>query len=99
MDQLKDQQPAKIVFRSQPTSEFEGVVARLESKLIVRLEKFTSMFELCSFQYLAIGQRAEVFIETARVDDCVWIPASFLEKRNAEQGVYVDQSSVANGGP
>jgi HlyD family secretion protein len=33
MDQRKDQQPAKIVFRSQPTSELDGVVARLGKQL------------------------------------------------------------------
>ena len=43
----------------------------------------------------AIGQRAEVFIETGRVDDCVWIPASFLFKQGDERGVFVHNGGVA----
>jgi HlyD family secretion protein len=100
MDQLKDQQPAKIVFRSQPTSEFDGVVARLGKQSDRETREFTVDVRALKLpDTWAIGQRAEVFIETARVDDCVWIPASFLEKHGAEQGVYVHQASVAKWRP
>lgn len=100
MDQLRDNQPAKIVFRSQPTSEFEGVVARLGKQADRETREF--MVDVRALKLpdtWAIGQRAEVFIELARVDDCVWIPVSFLVKRDTEQGVYVNQSSVAKWRP
>jgi HlyD family secretion protein len=100
MDQLKDKQPAKIVFRSQSTSEFDGVVARLGKQSDRETREFTVDVRTLKLpETWAIGQRAEVFIETARVDDCVWIPAAFLEKHRAEQGVYVLQASLAKWRP
>ncbi|MCU0720256.1 MAG: efflux RND transporter periplasmic adaptor subunit, partial [Pirellula sp.] len=88
------------VFRSQPTSEFDGVVARLGKQSDRETREFTVDVRALKLpETWAIGQRAEVFIETARVDDCVWIPASYLEKHSAEQGVYVHQASVAKWRP
>lgn len=96
MDLLKAQQPAKIVFRSQPSTPFEGVVARLGKQSDRETREFTvDVRALKVPETWAIGQRAEVFIETARVDDCVWIPTSFLIKQDDEQGVYIHDSGVA----
>ncbi len=96
MDQLRDQQPAKIVFRSQPNTAFDGVVARLGKRSDRETREFTVDVRALKLpQTWAIGQRAEVFIETARVDDCVWIPASFLSKQEDQQGVYVHDGGIA----
>lgn len=96
MDQLRDQQPAKIVFRSQPNNAFDGVVARLGKQSDRETREFTvDVRALKLLETWAIGQRAEVFIETARVDDCVWIPASFLSKQEDQQGVYVHDGGIA----
>lgn len=96
MDQLKSQQSAKIVFRSQPSTPFEGIVARLGKQSDRETREFiVDVRALKLPETWAIGQRAEVFIETARVDDCVWIPASFLSKQDDEQGVYVHHSGAA----
>jgi HlyD family secretion protein len=82
MDQLKDQQPAKIVFRSQPSVPFDGAVARLGKQSDRETREFTVDVRALKLpETWAIGQRAEVFIETGRVDDCVWIPTSFLTKQ------------------
>jgi HlyD family secretion protein len=96
MDQLQDQQPARIVFRSQPDAAFDGVVARLGKQSDRETREFTVDVRALKLpETWAIGQRAEVFIETARVDDCVWIPASFLSKQGTEQGVYVHDNGAA----
>ncbi len=96
MDHLKDQQPAKIVFRSQPNVPFDGVVARLGKQSDRETREFTVDVRALKLpETWAIGQRAEVFIETARVDDCVWIPTSFLSRQGDEPGVFVDSGSVA----
>jgi HlyD family secretion protein len=96
MDQLKDQQPAKIVFRSQPSVPFDGVVARLGKQSDRETREFTVDVRALKLpETWAIGQRAEVFIETGRVDDSVWIPASFLSKQGDEQGVFVHSGGVA----
>jgi HlyD family secretion protein len=96
MDQLKDQQPAKIVFRSQPSVPFDGVVARLGKQSDRETREFTVDVRALKLpETWAIGQRAEVFIETGRVEDCVWIPTSFLTKQGDEQGVFVHSGGVA----
>ena len=96
MDQLKDLQPAKIVFRSQPTASFEGVVARLGKQSDRETREFTVDVRALKLpETWAIGQRAEVFIETGRVDDSVWIPASFLIRQGDERGVFVHSGGVA----
>lgn len=100
MEQLKDHQPAKIVFRSQPTVAFDGVVARLGKQSDRETREFTVDVRALQLpKTWAIGQRAEVFIETARIDDGVWIPTSFLTKQNAEQGVFIDDGSIAKWQP
>jgi len=96
MDQLHDDQPAKIVFRSQPTEAFEGVVARLGKQSDRETREFTVDVRALKLPATwAIGQRAEVYIETARVEDCVWVPPVFLSKQGAQQGVYVHDGGVA----
>jgi HlyD family secretion protein len=96
MNQLKDQQPAKIVFRSQPSVPFDGVVARLGKQSDRETREFTVDVRALKLpETWAIGQRAEVFIETGRVDDCVWIPASFLSKQGNEKGAFVQSGGSA----
>ncbi|MCC6510945.1 MAG: efflux RND transporter periplasmic adaptor subunit [Pirellulaceae bacterium] len=96
MDELKDQQPAKIVFRSQPTTAFEGVVARLGKQSDRETREFTVDVRALKLpDTWAIGQRAEVFIETARIDSCVWVPASFLAKQGEDVGVYIQDNGRA----
>lgn len=96
MDQLKDQQKAKIVFRSQPSVPFDGVVARLGKQSDRETREFAVDVQALQLpETWAIGQRAEVFIETGRVDNCVWIPASFLSKQADEQGVFMHSGGVA----
>lgn len=96
MDQLKDQQPAKIVFRSQPTSQFDGAVARLGKQADRETREFTVDVRVLKLpETWAIGQRAEVFIETGRVDDVVWVPSAYLSKQGDSVGVYIHVGSTA----
>jgi len=96
MDQLKDHQPAKIVFRSQPGGAFDGVVARLGKEADRETREFTVDVRALQLpETWAIGQRAEVYIETARVDECVWAPSSFLTRRGKEVGAFVHENGTA----
>jgi hypothetical protein len=47
----------------------------------------------------AIGQRAEVFIETARVDECVWVPVSLLAQQGTQLGVFINDRGIAKWRP
>jgi HlyD family secretion protein len=96
MDQLKDQQPAEIVFRSQPTQSFAGVVARLGKQSDRETREFTVDVQILKLpDSWAIGQRAEVYIETARVERAAWVPAAFLSRQGSERGVYVHDGDAA----
>lgn len=100
MDQLQDQQPAKIVFRSQPNMEFEGTVARLGKESDRETREFTVDVRALKLpETWAIGQRAEVYIETARADQSVRLPSSFLVRRDGEAGVFVSENGMAKWRP
>lgn len=100
MDQLKAEQPAKIVFRSQPSTSFEGAVARLGKQSDRETREFTVDVRVLKLpETWSIGQRAEVFIETARVDEVVWVPSAYLSKQGDEAGVFTQVGSVAKWRP
>ncbi len=100
MDQLKDQQPANIVFRSQPSTAYEGLVARLGKQTDRETREFTVDIRVLKLpETWAIGQRAEVFIETARAENCLSVPSSFMTKQGGEVGVYVHEAGVAKWRP
>ena len=96
MDQLKDMQPAKIVFRSQPDAAYDGVVARLGKQSDRETREFTVDVRALKLpETWAIGQRAEVYIETGRVDDTIWIPALYLSKQGNQLGTFIVEAGVA----
>lgn len=90
MSGLAPGQRARIYFRSQPERAYPGTVARLglesdretrECIVDVRIDELPGQW--------AIGQRAEVFIETARRVDALLIPAQALAYEAGAAGVYV----------
>jgi len=75
-------QPARVVFRAHPTAPCPGKLARLaqeadrvteEREVDVTVEQLPSSF--------FVGQKADVFIETARKADALQIPKSALVNR------------------
>lgn len=97
MAALAVDQPVQVVFRSEPDTVYPGVVARLgresdretrEFLVDVRVEQLPANW--------AVGQRAEVFIETGRHNDVVTIPQQFLQWRAGKPGVMVNQDGKAN---
>lgn len=89
-------QPARVLFRSDPSKIYDGIVARLgretdvetrEFLVDVRLEKLPSNWTL--------GQRAEVFIETGRKSDALNLPEEFVQWHEGKSGVFVDEGGKA----
>ncbi len=83
-------QPARIAFRSEPSREFKGRVARLgrevdretrEFKLDVQVDELPPNW--------AVGQRAEVYIETGRKSGALGVPVRSIVWRQDKPGVYV----------
>lgn len=96
MEQLRTEQLASIVFRSQPNLRFEGVVARLGKQADRETREFTVDVRALKLPEIwAIGQRAEVYIETARRNECVNVPLAYLFKQDGELGVFVNENGVA----
>ncbi|MCZ7638824.1 MAG: efflux RND transporter periplasmic adaptor subunit [Verrucomicrobia bacterium] len=88
---LAPDQPARVVFRSLPETPFPGRVARLgreadretrEFLVDVRVEQLPANW--------AVGQRAEVFIETGRRTAVPVIPQRYVVWRGRDPGVFVD---------
>ena len=81
---------ARVVFRSAPDTSLPGTLSRLareadrvteELQADVKVEKLPAHF--------ALGQKADVFIETARKPEALQVPKSALVPRGREVGLYV----------
>jgi HlyD family secretion protein len=93
---LTEGQPARVVFRSEPGVDYEGVVARVgrevdretrEIAVDVRVDNLPANW--------AVGQRAEVYIQVARRADVITLPAGLVLRRNGATGVMVDAGGEA----
>jgi HlyD family secretion protein len=87
---LKEGQPARVVFRSEPAKSYTGEVARLGREADRETREFVvdvSVKELPS--NWTFGQRAEVFIETGRKTNALALPPRFLQWRAGQPGVFV----------
>ncbi len=83
-------QPARVVFRSEPKKQFPGKVTRLGNEV----DRETREFRVdCGVDKLptnwAVGQRAEVYIETGRKSDATNIPLMAIVWRGGRSGAYV----------
>jgi len=93
---LKEGQPARVVFRSEPAKAYAGKVARLgretdretrEFVVDVRVNELPARWTL--------GQRAEVFIETGHASGVVVVPQAFVFWREGRPGVFVNDNGKA----
>lgn len=96
MGRLKPEQPARVVFRSEPDRSFPGRVARLGREADRETREFTVDVRVLELPTnWAVGQRAEVYIETDRDDSALRLPARFLAWRGDAPGVFVVQAGRA----
>jgi HlyD family secretion protein len=90
MPALAPDQAARIVFRSEPARAYPGKVARLGREADRETREFLVDVRVSELpQNWAIGQRAEVFIETGRQQDALLLPADFLMWKDGRAGVFV----------
>ncbi len=96
MTRLKADQPARVLFRSEPDREFSGMVSRLGRETDRETREFVvdvRVLELPS--NWAVGQRADVYIETERKPDVMFLPPAFVVWRDKEPGVFVNANGSA----
>ena len=87
---IKPGQSARIVFRSEPTVEYRGTVVRIGRETDPETREFLVDVQPQKLpKQWSVGQRAEVYIETARKSQATLVPSSFLVKRGEQTGVFV----------
>jgi HlyD family secretion protein len=90
MAKLSPDQPARIVFRSEPGRPYPGKVVRLGRETDRETRQFVVDVEVRSLPgNWSVGQRAEVFIQSARKKDVLVVPSRLLLRDKAGIGVYV----------
>ncbi|HRZ38762.1 MAG TPA: efflux RND transporter periplasmic adaptor subunit, partial [Candidatus Paceibacterota bacterium] len=76
-------QPARVVFRSEPAQSYPGEVARLGLEADRETREFVVDVRVNRLPRVwAVGQRAEVFIESGRKSGVLTVPPQFLQWRN-----------------
>lgn len=96
MAPLKTNQPARVVFRSEPTKAYPGRVARLGRQTDPETREFVVDVFLSELPTTwTMGQRAEVYIETACSSGTLALPAKFLVWREGQAGVLVNERGWA----
>lgn len=100
MSKLAVKQPARIVFRSQSEQSYPGIVVRLGKQADRETREFVVDVQVSQLPAnWAIGQRAEVYIETRRQDDVPTIPLTVLSRRGTQDGVHVSTDGVVRWKP
>lgn len=90
MSNLTSGQKADVVFRSEPDLRYEGEVLRLGRESDRETREFVVDVQVLSLPRVwAVGQRAEVFIETGRKDGCTVVPRSLIAWNEGVSGVFV----------
>jgi HlyD family secretion protein len=83
-------QPARVVFRSEPECGYEGQVTRLGRETDRETRECTVDVRVLRLpKNWAVGQRAEVYIQTARKQAAALLPARLLVWHDARPGVFV----------
>ena len=100
MASLSPNQPARVILRSQPNDPFTGHVVRLGRETDPETREFIVdvMIEQLPTHW-AIGQRGEVYIETARFNDVLTVPMNFVKMVDGKRGVYVLREGRASWTP
>jgi HlyD family secretion protein len=87
---VKPGQPARVVFRSEPSVDYRGTVVRIGRETDPETREFLVDVQPEKLpEQWSIGQRAEVYIETERKSDATLVPSQFLVKRGGETGLFV----------
>lgn len=97
---LAADQPARVVFRSLPDKDFPGSVARLGREMDRETREFVVDVHVKELpENWAVGQRAEVFIESGRKSGVVVIPEAELVWQDGQAGAFVETDGKARWRP
>jgi len=87
---VKPGQPARVVFRSEPSMDYRGAVVRIGRETDPETREFLVDVQPAKLpEQWSVGQRAEVYIQIAAKSQATLLPSRFLVKRDGEPGVFV----------
>lgn len=90
MAALAPKQAARVVLRSQPDHPYPGHIVRLGRETDPETREFIVDVALEQLpEQWALGQRAEAFIETDRLDGVLMMPLTFEAVQEGHRGVFV----------
>lgn len=96
MSGLKTGQTARVVFRSESEVNLPGKVVRLAKETDRETREFVVDVEVEKLpENWAVGQRAEVFIETHCVTNVTFVPTRFLANNVDQTGVFLSQNGIS----
>lgn len=96
MARLAIGQKARVVFRSKPSQDYVGAVARLGREVDRETREFIVDVRVSDLpKNWAVGQRAEVFIEVDRAENTLAVPARLVGRSGDASGVFVHQEGRA----
>lgn len=97
---VKVNDEARIVFRAEPDKQYPAKVARLSREVDRETREFKVDVRAESLpQSWAVGQRAEVYIQTAKKDGVITIPTKALAWDKGKPGVMLADGSHAKWQP
>jgi len=89
-------QPARIVFRSQLEKSYQGTVARMAPLADRETREFLVDVMVKDLpQMWAVGQRAEVYIQTAKKDQALLVPQRAIVWQKGRSGLFVNHAGHA----
>ena len=93
---LRSNQPARVIFRSEPAKAYAGRVARLGRETDPETREFVVDVLLQELPTnWTIGQRAEVYIEAGQATNALVLPTKFLFWRDGQPRVLVNERGWA----
>jgi HlyD family secretion protein len=96
MAKLEPNQSARVVFRSEPDKAYPGKVVRLGREADRETREFVVDVRVLDLpKNWAVGQRAEVYIETARKESVTLLPVQYVIWRDDTAGVFVSDGGRA----
>jgi len=93
---LSPDQPSRILLRSQPREPLMGHVVRLGRETDTETREFLVDVAIEQLpEKWAIGQRADVYIETKRLENVLIVPAIYIAVVDGVRGVYRQEGNRA----
>ncbi len=100
MAKVKQGQQAHVQFRSEASKTFPGKVIRLGRETDRETREFIVDVQVLELPAnWAVGQRAEVFIEVAKKEDVIQIPANKVMREDGQTGLYIMKDNHAHWQP